>query len=121
MNLKQLREQGGFVSPKPVKKSITWKSADDLSGEEKEITGDVWVIKLSFGMIDELSNGADQASRNAALIHHALRLGDKGEEQMTFRDAYQLKPSLARAMIIAIAEVNALPKPKGEEAEDPKA
>lgn len=122
MNLKQLRERGGFVSAKPVKKSVTWKQVDDLSGAGEDVTFDVWVSKLSFGMIESLATAPDRRSRNAALIAEAIRLGDEGKDALSYQDAYQLKPSLARALVIAIAEVNALPKPKedGEGADDPK-
>lgn len=122
MNLKELKAAGGFVSPALVKKPITWKKADDLSGQESEITFDVWVRKLSFGMVESLVTAPDQRSRNSALIAEAVRLGDDGKESFSYQDAYQLKPALARQLVIAIAEVNALPKPKeeGEEAEAPK-
>lgn len=123
MKLQDLRKQGGFVSAAPVKKSVTWKKVDDLSGEETEVTFDVWVRKLSFGMIESLFVSPDRKSRNAILISEAVRLGDDGKEEITYLDAFQLKPSLARAIMTAVAEVNALPKPKdeGEEADDPKA
>lgn len=129
MNLKQLREKGGFVSVRPVKKSVVWKHADDLSGEEHTDSFDVHVVKLSFGMVERIQMGVratdenDQRSANAQLISEATRWGEDGKERMSYQEAYQLQPKLARALVIAIAEVNALPKPKepGEEPEDPKA
>lgn len=122
MNLKELKARGGFVSPAPVKKSVTWKHVDD-NGVEQEDTFDVWVVRLSYGMIDSLYSGEDARSRNAALISEAVRLGESGKERFTYQDAYQLQPSLARALMLACAEVNALPKPKDKEeegADDPK-
>jgi hypothetical protein len=123
MNLKELREHGGFVSAKPVKTSVTWKRTDDLSGESKEITFDVYIRKLSFGMIEETMTTPDKRSRNALLISEAVGLGKDGKDRMTYAEAYQLQPSLARELYIAVAKANALPTPKkddAEETEDPK-
>lgn len=122
MNLKQLRERGGFVPSAPVKKSIVWKTTDEKSGAEEDVAFDIFVRKLSFGMVESIATDPDGKSRNATLISLAVVLGDDGKETLSYTDAYQLKPSLARAMVIAIAEVNALPKPKmeGEDKDDPK-
>lgn len=123
MNLKELRSRGGFVSVAPVRKSVTWKRLDE-AGVEQSDTFDIWVVKLSFGMIETISAPEEKRARNAALIHEAVRLGDDGKERFTYQDAYQLQPSLARALIVAVAEVNKLPKPKDgdeeEESLDPK-
>lgn len=131
MNLKQLRERGGIVASAPVKKTITWKHNDDLSGEVVEDVFDVHVMHLSFGLVEAaLQSAAGQTQRagKAALIAEAILLGDKANEKFTYEDAYQLKPTLAYALYKAIAEVNALPqgKPPNDEEEevdptDPKA
>jgi hypothetical protein len=92
----------------------------------------VWVRRLSYGDVDSLSApGGDIRARNAAMISEAVRFGETGEEQMSYTDAYQLDPKLARALIMPLAEVNAMKIPKAkpngkegetteEEPEDPK-
>ena len=124
MNLKQLREKGAFVSIKPVKKTVTWKHRD-ASDKEVEEEFDIHVIKLSYGMVERISSsalmsGEEKKSANAQLIVEAIRLGDDAKERFTYLEAYQLQPSLARTLIVAIAEVNALPMPDVEGDGDPK-
>lgn len=113
MNLKKLREAGAFLSPAPVKRQITWKHAGD-DGESHEDTFDIFVMKLSYGVIDSLTSEKDQRSRNAALIAEAIRLGDNAKERLSYEDAYQLQTSLAMQFIVAIVDVNKLPSTKEE-------
>lgn len=110
MDLQQLREQGGFVSPTPVVKEVTWKerTADDGS-TLPDVAFTIHVKKLSFGAIDQIliSEGKDaERSRMSAYIAAAVGLGEDGKQRLSYTDAYQLKPGLARALMEAIGEVN---------------
>jgi hypothetical protein len=121
MNLQELHQRGGFVSAAPVKKEVRWDHVDEKTGEKVTDVFDVLILKLSYGLIEQIYSSPDKKSRNASLISEAVRLGEDGKEVISYVNAYQLAPSLGSAFYLAIAEVNALPKPKKEEeADDPK-
>lgn len=99
MKISELKKEGGLVSPKLVKRSIKWESDD------KQHEGDIFVRRVSFGVIDQIMSD-DDASTNSALIVETIRLGEKGEEHFTYDQAYQLEPNLAAAMVEALMAVN---------------
>jgi tail assembly chaperone len=67
----------------------------------------VFVKRQSFGSIERLFLGDDDdSSRSAAYIAATILLGDKGTEPLSYQDAYQLEPSLAKVLIEAINAVN---------------
>jgi tail assembly chaperone len=68
----------------------------------------VFVKRQSFGSIERLflKDDDDDRSRSAAYIADTILLGDKGTEPMSYNDAYQLEPSLAKVLIEAINSVN---------------
>lgn len=95
MNLQQLRESGGIVSPEPVKKAVEWRG--------KKFN--VFVVRQSFGSVESLVRDLDGRSRSAALIASFIRLGDDAQEQLSYEDAYQLQPDLAGEFVRAVNEV----------------
>lgn len=109
MNLAELQRKGACVDRSPVRRSITWTHTDE-AGHETTDTFDVWVLRLSFGVIDRLSKTDDDAerSRNAELIAASIRLGEKAEEAIPYDVAYSLQMSLALELVRAIGEVNRL-------------
>ena len=108
MKLADLKAKGGCIDLTPVRKSITWKHTDE-SGAEATDTFDIWVSRLSFGVIDRLSKvNSTERSSNAELIAASVRLGDTGEERLTYEVAYSLNASLALELVRAVAEVNKL-------------
>lgn len=122
MDLKQLQEEGGFVSPTPVVKEVTWKdrTADDGSALP-DVTFTIHVKKLSFGTIDQLFVSDDkdaERSRMSAYIAAAVGLGDDGKQRLSYEKAYQLKPGLARALMEAIGEVNETTSASGADASE---
>lgn len=108
MDLNQLKEKGGIVEAGLVKKEITWTRYND---EDKKVTDkfDVFIRRLGFGLMERVMT-ADPSdpdrSISASLISEAIRLGENGEEVMTYVDAYQLQPTLAACFTKAIKEVN---------------
>lgn len=102
MNLKELKAAGAFVSTDHVKRTITWK----------DYTFDVFVRRQSFGSLERLLMATDDRSKSATHIAECVLLGENAEP-MTYEDAYQLEPSLARELLVAVREVNGL----NEEAE----
>ncbi|MCK0153855.1 phage tail assembly chaperone family protein, TAC [Alcanivorax sp. S6407] len=79
------------------------------------VTFDAWVKQLSFGDVDRIRNtpvDPENPSRSieAVMISESIRLGKEGEEQLTYEQAFQLKPSLAAAFMKAIGESVAVKK-----------
>jgi hypothetical protein len=106
MNLKELRAKGAFVSAHPVKKTITWKH-----GDNEDMTFDVHIKRLAFGDYERLFLAdSDDRSRMARALCETVKLGDEGKEELSYKDAYQLEPSLARVLLDAVNEVNGTPK-----------
>jgi hypothetical protein len=99
--LKELKASGGFVSDKPVKKTIKFT----LNGEELEAT--IHVKRLNIGEYETLFLAdTEERARTAKAISVAITLGDDGKEKISFQDAYRLEPALAGAMLTAFNEVN---------------
>lgn len=104
-SLKELRELGGLVSEKPIKKDIKFKV------EEDEITAVVHVVRLGIGDYEKAVESKEgDRSHMAHIISSFVRLGDNGAEKISYTDAYRLTPSLGGAMVQAFNEVNAAKK-----------
>lgn len=107
MKLEDLKSNGGLVASELVKRTGEWR------GEEIEF----FVRTLSFGDIDRVYNGADlDASQAAELISKAVRLGDSGEEALTYEQAYSLDAALATVFAEHVMQVNGV---NDEDAGDP--
>jgi hypothetical protein len=105
-SMKDLKAKGGIVSSVPIKKEIKFK----LDGDD-EFTASIFVKKLAIGDYESLFLvDNEDRSRTAKIISEAVTLGDDGKEKISFKDAYQLHPALAGAMIVAFNEVNAAKK-----------
>lgn len=108
MDLKKLRESGGFVPSTPVAREISWTHVGP-NGDEVTDTFTVHVKKLSFGLIERLYAVDDkdpERSRMAGFISESVTLGDKGKERISYEDAFQLDPGLAQVLMDAIGAVN---------------
>lgn len=110
MKLSDLQARGGFVVGGLIPREIVWPHTID--GEEVTDIFTVFVERLSFGVIERavnsMGNQRDDVDRSvsAALIAAAIRLGDNGEERLTYDQAYALNPSLAKLLANAVNEVN---------------
>lgn len=102
MDLKTLQQQGGFIDETPVKESVTWRR-----GDGDEVKFDVHVVRQPFGVVDEVLKTSDGRSQSARMISNCIRLGEKGQERLTYDQAFVLDPALAFALIGAINRVNA--------------
>lgn len=108
MNLKDLKSAGGFVGTGMTKVNIVWDKGDDTP-----LSFDVHVAPLSFGEVERiLREEAEGRSRVANLIASAIRLGEEGQERLTYEDAYSLEPGLAKSFAKAVGEANDLGKSK---------
>jgi hypothetical protein len=118
VNLAEFKAKGTCVDLAPVRQSITWTHKDE-SGNEISDTFDVWVQRLSFGVIDRLSKTEEaDRSRNAELIAASIRLGEHAEEALPYEVAYSLHTSLALELVRAVGQVNRLKAT--EESDSPK-
>lgn len=112
MDLKQLQAVGGLVDETdylPVTKD--WETPD---GETVSI--DFFVRRQSFASVEKFWQEQENAgktgrSANAMLIASCVRLGKNGEQELTYKDACRLNPSLALVFINGINEALA-PKKK---------
>lgn len=108
MDLKSLKDAGGIVPSALVKRSVTWERDD---GEV--LTFDIFVRRLSFGDVERVLQDEERGrSRVANLIAMAVRLGEEGSERLSYDDAFQLEPTLAKVFANAVSEVNELGKTK---------
>ena len=106
MNLSELKAAGGIVGGVMVKKAVVWNHQDS-KGKPIENKFFIHVMPQSFGMIEQLFSSTDsEQSRNAKYIAACVTLGPKGEEAISYEDAYRLEPSLGWALLGAVHEVN---------------
>lgn len=98
-SLSQFEEIGGLVSDQPVEKEITWNNG------KEDIVLTVRIRPLAYGDFDKIIAGHDdERSQNAALIAASVLV--EKDQSLPYVKAYQLKPSLAAAIIEAVTEVN---------------
>jgi hypothetical protein len=110
MDLNQLRERGAIVPSATVETEVSWTRPDE-TGRDITDTFTVHVVKHSFGTAERLvlaDRKDPDFSQRAMLISESIRLGEGGSERLSYEDAYQLEPRLARAFLDAVYEVNGL-------------
>ncbi len=106
MKLAELQNLGGFVPIEPVKVEVSWKHIPEGQEEEKVDTFDVYVRRRSFGSVERLFlSDDDERSKIARFIAESVLLGEE-KEKMTYEQAYQLEPSLGKALMDAVNKVN---------------
>ena len=114
MDLKTLREKGGFVPSVPEKREVSWTHAAD-DGTEVTDTFTVFIRRMSCGVIDrinariraEMAKGGDPVLAHRALvISEAVLLGEDGTERLTYAEADNLEPALSEVLTGAINAVN---------------
>ncbi|MNO31436.1 hypothetical protein D3C76_214100 [compost metagenome] len=108
MNLEQLRAKGGIVESGQVKRSVEWTHVDE-QGEVITDQFDVFVRRLSYGVMEEALATVGQSqnrSLTSALISAAVGFGEDGQETITYDEARQLHPGLAKVLSEAVRSVN---------------
>lgn len=133
MDLDKLKKAGAFVSDKPVEKTVVWERkrpvpTTDENGknpgdkgwnptyQRDELEFTVSIKPLAYGEFERLVMHRDpeapQRSTNSLLISECVYFGG---EQMTYEQAYQLKPGLANAIVAKVNEVNRGSETPGEQ------
>ncbi|MCY1282205.1 Phage tail assembly chaperone, TAC [compost metagenome] len=108
MNLDQLRAKGGIVESGQVKQSVEWTHVDE-AGETVTDKFDIFVKRLSYGVMEDALSAAtpgQKRSLTAGLISAAVGFGEDGQEALSYDEALQLHPGLAKALSEAVREVN---------------
>lgn len=104
MDLKQLKAIGAFANSTLIPFTKSWTTPE---GEEIEFS--FFVVRRSFGQAEEfykMSQEKRTISASATLIAETIRLGDKGQERLSYDQAYGLEPSLASVFFDAITEAS---------------
>ena len=103
MKLKDLKDAGGVIEARPVKKRVVWTRGN---GEPLEF--DVHIRRLAYGPLERVMlETGDEQSRGARFLAATVLLGEAGDEPLSYADAYQLDPGLAAELLKAAREVNA--------------
>ena len=104
-NLSDLKQLGAFIQvDELVRREIKFR----LTDEEDELTAVIHVRRLSIGIHEAIwaDGPAASISKTARLLAEAIRLGESGEEKMSYEQAFSLHPRIALAMSTAISDVN---------------
>lgn len=105
-NLNDLKQLGAFIVVDDlVQKEIKFKLTDD----SEELSCIIHIRRLSIGVHEAIwGDGAEgsKGSKTARLLSEAIRLGENGEEKMSYAEAFSLHPRIALAMSTAISDVN---------------
>lgn len=103
MNLQQLLERGGVVTGGTHLLDTEWTHLD---GDGKEITDKfkVHVRKISYTEMQKIFGKDAPANKDLAAnaISQCIRLGDAGDEALTYEQALSLDPGLTRAFMAVI-------------------
>lgn len=104
MDIEKLKAMGGILPSAMVPKEINWVTAD---GEEVSFT--VFVRRLSYGesvaVFKDVSRD-EEINQAAWKIAACVRLGENGEQKLTYDEAMALDLTLGVAMCKACNEVN---------------
>lgn len=110
-SLKDLKAMGAFIPDEPIKKEIKFK----LDGPD-ELTATLFVKRMNIGDYEALFlTDTEERGRIAKMISEGIRLGEKGEEKLSFQQAYKLDPRIAGQMVAAFNEVNTPKKSSPQE------
>lgn len=116
INLKDLISKASVLTTDAlVKRSVVWEQKDS-EGNEVTDTFDVFIVRdVSFAASDRIYLGdpnAPDSSRHARMISERIRLGDNGDEKLSFEDASNLKSSLGWALARAVSDFDKENAPK---------
>lgn len=107
MKLNDLKKKGGVIEPELVKEHIKWTHRDKETGEIITDEFDVFILKASWGAVsDVVSNDAPGYNASVGMIAECVKLGESGEENLSYEDAYALDNSLAQQFLAAVNRVN---------------
>lgn len=109
MKLADLEINGGIVSGELIPKKGIWKRFNEESQEVEDFQVEFFVKRCSWLEMQEAIKTVEgeQANPELLTIAASIRLGENGEEQMSYDLAAKLDAGLVNVFRIAIAEVYA--------------
>lgn len=109
MNLAELRKKAIIASKNIlVKRPVTWVHVDD-KGEEVEDTFDIYIRRISTAEAAKLG-GTENEGKNFTMlmVSECVRLGDKGEEKISYEECHAMDASLINVLFPEVMEVTGL-------------
>lgn len=105
-NLEALAAKGGIVDSRLVPFTKVWKHYDEALGEHVEDEVSFFVRKSSYADFAR-TRVTDGTGLRAEVLQVAacIRLGEEGQEQMTYEQAESLEFALFQLFMEAVAEV----------------
>jgi len=109
MDLKQLEEKGAFISDSLVKTSAIWRRFDKESEEAVEDEVSFFVRQASWVAYQEIGKQAKESAEDvnpeALLIAACIRVGEKGEESLSYEQVISLDAGLFNIFHNAVKEL----------------
>jgi hypothetical protein len=107
LSLDALTKKGGLVDSRLVPVTKVWKHYDDDEGKMVEDEVSFFVRRGSYGDFARAKVAGEAAGvlADALMVAGCIRLGEKGEEQMTYEQAESLDAGLFGVFREAVAEV----------------
>jgi hypothetical protein len=106
MNIEELKENGGIVSGELVKKSGVWKKYDEEKGEFVDLEVEFFVKRSSWLEYQQVIKKQDgDLDPECLSIAACIRLGEEGEQELTYELAAKLESGLVRVFREGIAEI----------------
>ena len=103
MDKAALKERGGFVSTLPTKREVTW-SHFTPEGEKVDDKFYIHLIARSAGVMNQIRRASKEGQDEMALTISAfVRLGENGEEAISYEEALQLDDGLQIVLVNAVS------------------
>lgn len=103
MDKATLQERGGFVSAQPIKREVTWSHVTP-QGEKVDDKFHIHVISRSAGVMNQIRRASKEGKDEMALTISAfVRLGEAGDESISYEEALQLDDGLQIVLVNAVS------------------
>ena len=111
MVLADLQKTGGVVSRERIPAEIQWRDVGE-DGTFVPKAYRVFIVQPSYGDIELMAQegGGNRRAVQVATVAACVRLGEKGDVQLTYEQAFDLHPTLLLAMYAAIDKTGFVPK-----------
>lgn len=102
MDKKSLKARGGFVTGKPVKRSVEWSHITP-EGEDVKDQFDIHIYPRSAGTMNQIRTLSKEGKDERLLtISACVGLGEHGEERLSYEEAQDLDDGLQLVLISAV-------------------
>lgn len=102
MDKKSLKARGGFVSGKPIKRSVEWAHVTP-EGEDVVDKFDIYIYPRSAGVMNQIRTLAKEGKDERLLtISACVGLGIDGQERISYEEAQELDDGLQLVLVSAV-------------------